>query len=325
MSYIKQFRPLTSEDVETIRKQQGNKNIAVLLEKKPVFSEKKEINFELKIMPELNCLVEGYYILKNSLEIKDNLPFIMTQEVYDAHVNRELEIKNRPIYLTPIFEEWVDDNFRLSLFGRYEYWDDPDGNRGSWTKNELWDKWNKHEYAYYMSKSGNPVVVVNNNFKKELKERKVLNNIAYSLCDNFAITELPENIKTLIKNDNVIVVELPILKYEGHAFCVKDFTIDEVYEKINKGEKFAIYLVKEDLKTIRGINLKKESIMEELKCGDVVCLKSGSPNMTIDSITDSNKITHCLWFVGSILCKGTFAVDSLTIPETSKDSKEKEG
>jgi cell division protein YceG involved in septum cleavage len=87
MSYIKQFRPLTSEDVETIRKQQGNKNIAVLLEKKPVFSEKKEINFELKIMPELNCSVEGYYILKNSLEIKDNLPFIMTQEVYDVLAN----------------------------------------------------------------------------------------------------------------------------------------------------------------------------------------------------------------------------------------------
>src|ERR1035437_8609368 len=138
--YLKQFRPLKKEDVEYISFQQGyTRNIAVLLEKKPVFSEKKEINFELKIMPELNCLVEGYYILKNSLETKDNLPFIMSQEVYDAHIKRELEIKNIPTYLTPIFEEWFNDNFNSSLFGRYELKDDPDGNRGSWTKDELFE------------------------------------------------------------------------------------------------------------------------------------------------------------------------------------------
>jgi hypothetical protein len=137
--YLKQFRPLKKEDVETICRQQGNtKNIAVLLEKKPMFSEKKEINFELRIMPELNESVEDYYILKNSFETKDNLPFIMTQEVYDVHVKRE-----KYIYSTPAFEQWVDENFYNSLFGRYECKDDPDGNRGSWTKEELWEKWNK--------------------------------------------------------------------------------------------------------------------------------------------------------------------------------------
>jgi|ERR1035437_650485 hypothetical protein len=91
--------------------------------------------------------------------------------------------------------------------------------------------------------------------KKEFKEAMVLHNIASSLCDSFEITELPKKIKSLINNDNLIVVNLPILMYEGRGFTVNDFTIAEVSKRLKKGEKFAIYLVKEDLKTIRGINL----------------------------------------------------------------------
>jgi hypothetical protein len=229
--YIRQFRPLKKEDVETIRKQQDNtRNIAVMLEKKPVFSENKTLNFEVRIMPELNESVEDYYIMKNNFEIKDNLPFIMTQEVYDAHVIRELEIKNRPTYLTPIFEEWVDDNFNISLFGRYELKDDPDGNKGNWTMDKLYEKWSKHEYGYYMSKKGNPVLVLNpsikkefsnNNFKKEpfngifsannlkSKEERLLNNIAYSLCDSFVIINtIQDNVFYISNTQHYILAEL---------------------------------------------------------------------------------------------------------------------
>ena len=123
------------------------------------------------------------------------------------------------------------------------------------------------------------------------------------------------------------------------TFSVDDFTIDEVYQILNHGDKFAIYLMKENLTIIRGRaiytgmnlkqnnnnnnKLKKESIMEELKAGDVVCFKSGSPNMTIEHITDTTiKEAECVWFVNDNLFKGIFAVDSLTMPETSKDSKE---
>jgi hypothetical protein len=91
--------------------------------------------------------------------------------------------------------------------------------------------------------------------KKEFKEAMVLHNIASSLCDSFEIIELPKKIKSLINNDNFIVVSLPIFRYEGHTFTVKEFSITEVSKILKKGEKFAIYLVKEDLKTIRGINL----------------------------------------------------------------------
>jgi len=220
--YLKQFRPLTSEDIETIRKQQGNKNIGILLEKKPIFSEKKEINFELKIMPELNCLVEGYYIFKNSFETKDNLPFIMSQEVYDMYVNREDKIANR--YFTPIFMEWLNDNFNLSLFGRYELKIDPDGNQGSWTIGELYDKYDK-------------IVYVNNSIK---------NNIN---------------------------------------------------------------------------NLKKESIMEELKCGDVVVLKSGSPKMTVGTKGVNDASVYCLWFEGAFLRTAKFPLASIENVPTSDRTK----
>jgi hypothetical protein len=89
MSYIEHFKPLTKEDVETIRRQQGNTSIAVLLVNKPVLSEKiKEISCEVMIIPEPDEWVKNYYIMKNGIkkngvEIKNNLPFIMSQEVYD--------------------------------------------------------------------------------------------------------------------------------------------------------------------------------------------------------------------------------------------------
>ena len=41
--------------------------------------------------------------------------------------------------------------------------------------------------------------------KNEYKEAMFLYNSQFSLDEKFEITELPENIKSLVKNDNVIV------------------------------------------------------------------------------------------------------------------------
>ena len=96
-----------------------------------------------------------------------------------------------------------------------------------------------------------------NNLSLVHKEKMLIHNIMSSVNDQFSINEIPEDIKILIDNENVIIVSLPIFKYEGHTFSVDEFNINEVSERLNKGEKFAIYLVKEDLKTIRGANLNK--------------------------------------------------------------------
>jgi len=41
--------------------------------------------------------------------------------------------------------------------------------------------------------------------------------------------------------------------------------------------------------------------MDELKCGDVVVLNSGSPNMTVGSKGIADASVYCLWFDGCLI------------------------
>ncbi len=55
---------------------------------------------------------------------------------------------------------------------------------------------------------------------------------------------------------------------------------------------------------------------EELKKGDVVELKSGGPEMTIDGFTNSGTTSakcNCQWFVSFKLRRGCFSKESLKI------------
>jgi uncharacterized protein YodC (DUF2158 family) len=66
-------------------------------------------------------------------------------------------------------------------------------------------------------------------------------------------------------------------------------------------------------------NLKKELIMDELKCGDIVVLNSSdSPKMTVGNkgVTDAN--VYCLWFEGSFLRTAEFPYASLTKAPTKE-------
>ncbi len=45
--------------------------------------------------------------------------------------------------------------------------------------------------------------------------------------------------------------------------------------------------------------------------GDIVRLKSGGPNMTIDSINRENQYVSCKWFEGSELQQSSFKQSSL--------------
>lgn len=62
----------------------------------------------------------------------------------------------------------------------------------------------------------------------------------------------------------------------------------------------------------------KESFMSDakvLKSGDVVCLNSGGPPMTVETITDHVWV-NCIWFDGCILRKQSFmmaTVKSFTV------------
>jgi uncharacterized protein YodC (DUF2158 family) len=58
--------------------------------------------------------------------------------------------------------------------------------------------------------------------------------------------------------------------------------------------------------------------MSDLKAGDVVVLKSGSPSLTISAISGNN--VRCQWFVGKELKQGDFIVTSLKHPEQSSGS-----
>jgi uncharacterized protein YodC (DUF2158 family) len=51
--------------------------------------------------------------------------------------------------------------------------------------------------------------------------------------------------------------------------------------------------------------------MDELKCGDVVVLNSGSPDMTVGSKGVTDASVYCLWFDGSFLRSAEFPLASL--------------
>ncbi len=55
--------------------------------------------------------------------------------------------------------------------------------------------------------------------------------------------------------------------------------------------------------------------MSDFKVGDVVVLKSGGPEMTIDYIDDSRSEAKCVWFDDRKKLEAYFNPDSLQEPE----------
>jgi len=53
--------------------------------------------------------------------------------------------------------------------------------------------------------------------------------------------------------------------------------------------------------------------MSELKCGDVVELKSGSPKMTLGIYDEDEDSWYCQWFRESDLNEGDFYADQLKL------------
>ena len=91
-NYIKQFRPLTSDDVEFIRKKQGGiKDIGVLLQK-DFFLDNEEINLVLTMMPQLNTSVEEYYIQDSIIDM-NTLPVVMIKELFDVYFDAYLNAR----------------------------------------------------------------------------------------------------------------------------------------------------------------------------------------------------------------------------------------
>jgi uncharacterized protein YodC (DUF2158 family) len=64
--------------------------------------------------------------------------------------------------------------------------------------------------------------------------------------------------------------------------------------------------------------------MDELKCGDVVVLNSGSPDMTVGSKGMTDACVYCLWFEGSFLRTAEFPLASLKKAPT-KDKTRADG
>ena len=54
---------------------------------------------------------------------------------------------------------------------------------------------------------------------------------------------------------------------------------------------------------------------QELKIGDIICLKSGGPEMTVARIFDDGKQVSTQWFGGKKLEKGAFPIESIEIVE----------
>lgn len=61
--------------------------------------------------------------------------------------------------------------------------------------------------------------------------------------------------------------------------------------------------------------------MDELKCGDVVVLNSGSPNMTVGDKGVSDGCVYCLWFDGYLLRIAEFPLASLKTAPTKDKTK----
>ena len=64
--------------------------------------------------------------------------------------------------------------------------------------------------------------------------------------------------------------------------------------------------------------------MDELKCGDVVMLNSGSPKMTVGSKGVADASVYCLWFEVAFLRSAEFPLASLKIAPT-KDRTRADG
>jgi uncharacterized protein YodC (DUF2158 family) len=54
--------------------------------------------------------------------------------------------------------------------------------------------------------------------------------------------------------------------------------------------------------------------MHSFQAGEVVCLKSGGPDMTIESVQTGSDVTNvtCVWFVDKTLYRTTLPVSALT-------------
>ena len=63
--------------------------------------------------------------------------------------------------------------------------------------------------------------------------------------------------------------------------------------------------------------------MPEFKEGDIVKLKSGSPNMTVTDERGTDGNVECKWFAGSKLQTGRFHPESLEYVEEDGDDTDK--
>jgi len=61
--------------------------------------------------------------------------------------------------------------------------------------------------------------------------------------------------------------------------------------------------------------------MDELKCGDVVMLNSGSPDMTVGDKGVTSASVYCLWFDGLYLRTAEFPMASLKKTPTKDTTK----
>jgi len=64
--------------------------------------------------------------------------------------------------------------------------------------------------------------------------------------------------------------------------------------------------------------------MDELKCGDVVVLKSGGPDMTVGTKGVADASVYCLWFESLFLRTAEFPIASLKNAPT-KDKTQADG
>jgi uncharacterized protein YodC (DUF2158 family) len=62
---------------------------------------------------------------------------------------------------------------------------------------------------------------------------------------------------------------------------------------------------------------QRDAPMETYRSGDVVCLKSGGPDMTVEAVEQGrapgDEILTCAWFVERTLYRSTFKASSVTL------------
>lgn len=52
--------------------------------------------------------------------------------------------------------------------------------------------------------------------------------------------------------------------------------------------------------------------MAQFKSGDVVKLRSGGPDMTVDAVYEEDQEVRCIWFAGNELKREVISVHALT-------------